>query len=418
MKEKKLAIVLPGRQVGELTQDRSGLTRWLPDASWEREGQHPRLGTEFLRAPGSKHAGTGLPAWFENLLPEVDSPLRRRLCAAYGLRLGQSFALLSALGHELSGAVEAHSESSSESAGDEAEIAADDDPETKSLVMERRFSALAGMQLKFSMSMTNDRLAFPAHGKGGLWIVKLPGREFSDLPNVEHATMSWANAAGFDVPSHFVLASERLDGIPLGWTEEATGAFAVKRFDRRDDGSKVHQEDLCQALDLLSGNKYGDVSPKITFEGALRFVADVCGEAEGREMARRMGFVIASGNGDAHLKNWSLLWGDATKPTLTPCYDFVATIAWRRLGWSRSGGPEVALRFGGEHRFARLDATVVATHAQKSGLPWAEEETMAGIQRARDAWAQVREEAPALMRDAIVTHWASVPLLRAVGLSP
>ncbi|WXB19101.1 HipA domain-containing protein [Pendulispora albinea] len=322
------------------------------------------------------------------------------------------------MGHDLSGALEARADSTEAGAIHEASAADDEAPETKSLIVEGRLSLLAGMQLKFSMSMVNDRLAIPARGQGGLWIVKLPGSEFAELPYVEQATMTWAKLAGFGVPTHFALPIERLDGIPLGWTEGATHAFAVKRFDRRDDGSKIHQEDLCQALDLLPGNKYGDISPKVTFDGALRLVTDVCGEAEGREMAQRMGFVIASGNGDAHLKNWSLLWGDATRPTLTPCYDLVVTIAWERLGWQRRGGPKLALRMGGEDRFAHIDTLALATLAKKSGQSWAEEETMAGIQRARDAWSHVRDDVPAVMREAIVTHWDSVPILSKVGLPP
>ena len=101
----------------------------------------------------------------------------------------------------------------------------------------------------------------------------------------------------------------------------------------------------------------GDMAPHVSLDGTLRFVTDVCGEANGREMARRIGFSIASGNG-AHLKNWSLLWGNKTRPTLAPCYDLLATISWgQRLGWDnpeRPEGPSLALRVGGEHRFARL----------------------------------------------------------------
>jgi HipA-like protein len=101
VREKTLSVVLPGRRVGDLVQDRDGLTRWLPDRSWEAGGQHPRLGVDFLRRPGPRQQGTGLLPWFENLLPEPGSELRRRICAVHGLRDGQSFALLAALGRDL-----------------------------------------------------------------------------------------------------------------------------------------------------------------------------------------------------------------------------------------------------------------------------------------------------------------------------
>lgn len=428
MKDKTLSVRLPGRHVGELVQSREGLTRWLPDRAWEAEGQHPRLGTDFLRNPGPRQRGTGLLPWFENLLPEPGSELRRRLCAAHGLRDGQSFALLGALGRDLTGAVEVVSDAAPEGdAGEahlgdagEAHLGAAEDAVPTSLKLIQQLSSLAGMQLKFSMSMVKERLTLPARSAGSQWIVKLPGTEYAELPAIEHATMTWAQRAGFDVPPHFVVEVDRLIGIPAGWIDEgATHAFAVKRFDREDDGSKLHQEDLCQALDLPPINKYGDLAPHVSLDGALRFVTDVCGEPSGREMARRIGFTIASGNGDAHLKNWSLLWGNKTRPTLTPCYDLVATISWaRRLGWEnpeRPGGPLLALRIGGEHCFALLDDRMLAAHVKKSGQSWAREELMAGIIRARDAWRHVEPNAPQVMRAALDTHWQRVPVLRHLG---
>jgi serine/threonine-protein kinase HipA len=341
------------------------------------------------------------------------------LCTAHGLRDGQSFALLGALGRDLTGAVEMASNLApvGETGEDHPDPAG---AQPASLQLIQRLSSLAGMQLKFSMSMVKERLALPARSAGGQWIVKLPGTEYPELPAVEQATMTWAQRAGFDVPQHFVVEVERLIGIPVGWIEEdATHAFAVKRFDREDDGSKLHQEDLCQALDLPPTNKYGDMAPHMSLDGALRFVTDVCGEANGREMARRIGFSIASGNGDAHLKNWSLLWGNKTRPTLAPCYDLVATISWaHRLGWEnpeRPEGPSLALRIGGEHRFARFDDIALAAHVKNSGQSWASEELMAGIIRAKDTWRDVEHDAPPAMRAALDTHWNCVPVLRRLG---
>jgi len=70
MRDKSLVISLPGRDVGELTQSRDGLTTWVPDAAWVRDGQEPRLGLDFLRERGRRSHASDLPSWFENLLPE------------------------------------------------------------------------------------------------------------------------------------------------------------------------------------------------------------------------------------------------------------------------------------------------------------------------------------------------------------
>ncbi|MFO0756635.1 MAG: HipA domain-containing protein [Byssovorax sp.] len=273
------------------------------------------------------------------------------------------------------------------------------------------------MQLKFSMSMVNERLTLAARGRDGIWIVKIAGSEYDELAEVEAATMTWAKLAGFDVPQHFTVPFDHLDGIPPGWTDSFAPAFAIRRFDRRDDGSKIHQEDLCQALDLRPGNKFGE-RPRVSFEGALRLVHDACGENDGREMARRIGFMIASGNTDAHLKNWGLLWGERTRPALAPCYDLVTTIAWERFGWQRRGGPTLALRLGGETFFRLLNEPALDTCSKNSGYSWAKSEIIEGIERSRDTWSHVLSAAPMRMRKALEEHWEAVPLLAVMGPLP
>ena len=141
----------------------------------------------------------------------------------------------------------------------------------------------------------------------------------------------------------------------------------------------------------------------------------MCGEEDAREMARRMGFVIASGNGDAHLKNWSLLWGERTRPTLTPCYDLVATIAWESMGWDQTNGPTLALPLGGEIRFRNLTAQCLEACAVGSSCSWAKDEILAGIERSRAAWPEIEEIAPGRMRSAVAKHWSAVPLLDELG---
>lgn len=150
----------------------------------------------------------------------------------------------------------------------------------------------------------------------------------------------------------------------------------------------------------------------MSFDGALRLVVDACGDADGREMARRIGFMIVSGNTDAHLKNWSLLWGERMRPTLTPGYDLVATIAWPdKLGWQRRKGPELALALGGERFFGRLGQQNIERCTRATGLSWLGAEIAAGIERGRDSWGELRSTAPARMQAAIEEHWSRVPLL-------
>lgn len=359
----------------------------------------------------------GVPHWFENLLPEQGTELRRRLCAAHGLREGQSFALLEALGGDLVGAVRTVP---AEVEGEPVVVDAKNpdasvdraSPAGAATRVPRGLSALPGAQLKLSMSMLDHRLVVPAQGETGEWLVKFGGDKYGDLAAVEAATMSWARQAGFDVPAHHCVPVADLLDLPFEGAM-APMAYAIRRFDRRDDGTRVHQEDLCQALDLPPGNKFG-WWPVVTFDGALRFVTDVCGEEQGREMARRMGFCIAAGNGDAHLKNWSLEWGDRTRPVLAPCYDLVSTISFATLGWtSGPEGPSLALRLGGAKRFDHIDLSALTKLRSHSQQTWAAEELRAGVERAAAAWKDVEKDAPSAMRVALETHRRRVPILHA-----
>jgi serine/threonine-protein kinase HipA len=64
-----------------------------------------------------------------------------------------------------------------------------------------------------------------------------------------------------------------------------------------------------------------------------------------REFARRLTFNLLIGNGDAHLKNWSLIYRDGRTAELSPAYDLVSTAPYM------TGEVEdLGLKFGGSRR--------------------------------------------------------------------
>lgn len=412
-----VSVWISGYEVGRLTRAREGLVVFTCNPEWLKRNQHPPLGLDFIRDPTPRRAGTGLPEWFENLLPEPGSYLRARLATVWGLREHDSLGLLVALGLDLPGAVTLKVEESTR----HSTYAETSGPvPTPAPREEDRFRfSLAGMQLKFSMAALGQRFSLAASAENRRWIVKMPGAAFPKLPEVEDSTMRWARAAGHNVPPHRVIEASQIDGLSKEWHDGAGRAFAIERFDRRDDGTRVHHEDLCQALALLPIHKYGDTGPRPTsHDGIMRLVNQASGEDEAREHARRVGFVIASGNDDAHLKNWSFEWGSASRPHLSPCYDQVSTITWPPFGWEKKGGPKLALSLGRVRKFASLDRAALIRHAERSGVPWAHEAVIEGIERARHVWSAVKEQAPAEMVAALKIHWSQVPILRALGGLP
>jgi len=399
----ELSVRVYGEPVGILSALDGGRTRFMPSSRWLEAGQHPPLGLPFLTDPRPRMAPAAAPAWFENLLPERGSRLRAWLCRQQGVRETGSLALLAAVGRDLPGAVEVIGE-----AGDHGEAVVGDEPSGQ-----LRFS-LAGVQLKLSMLLSGERFVIPARGETGDWIVKIPGDRFPELPEAEAATMSWARAAGLETPDFHVLPIERLHGVTPELLGKPLKAFAIKRFDRRDDG-RIHQEDFAQALDFRPEQKYGDLQPGMTYDGMARLVRDVCREESLTDLIARLAFVVASGNDDAHLKNWSFQWGHEHRPWLSPCYDMVATISWPEFGWTRTRAPRLALSLGKEKSFADLDRRCLQKFAERTDVGNAAEIFMDSIEHARTAWPSVVERAPRCMVDAVEAHWRRVPLLQQAG---
>jgi serine/threonine-protein kinase HipA len=70
---------------------------------------------------------------------------------------------------------------------------------------------------------------------------------------------------------------------------------------------------------------------------------------------------VAIGNGDMHLKNWSLLYPDTVHPVLSPAYDFVSTFVY-------IPGDKLALSFGGSRSLSEISVEQVRRFADTAHL--------------------------------------------------
>lgn len=108
-----------------------------------------------------------------------------------------------------------------------------------------------------------------------------------------------------------------------------------------------------------------------------------------REFTRRLTFNLLIGNGDAHLKNWSLIYRDRRNPTLAPAYDLVATFVYRP---SAEGPETMALKIGGSKRFEAVRRATFARLDERLGAK-AELATVAEtvVARVREEWPRAAE---------------------------
>lgn len=404
---REFEVLLYGIPIGTLTEDSHGPWVLRFSDQYRRLEQRPVLGQKFEDALDRRYRGKGpgsLPPFFANLVPEGE--LRPILENALDIERNNDVALLTAIGRDLPGAVEVRALSNG---APERQTIEDDTVEPMVPRDEDeglRFS-LAGVQVKFSVILAADKITLPAHGSLGDWLVKLDSRRFLHLCRNEYSIMAWARQAGFAVPECRLMPSSALIGRLGEHAESDTHVLLVRRYDRVDD-TKIHQEDFAQVVNLEPRRKYDHVS----YEQLAKLIEAIVGSAGRDEVIRRFVFMIASGNCDAHLKNWSLIYPDRVHAQLSPLYDQVATVAWPELD------RKLALNFAGGKDLAHLSRESVAHFAERVGFDTSTVLKLVDdtLERLAQAWTVVsRGPEWAIVPehvDALRNHWERTPLLR------
>src|SRR5262249_52778821 len=144
------------------------------------------------------------------------------------------------------------------------------------------------------------------------------------VPENEAAMLSLAGSVGIDVPEHRLVPLDEIEGLPDLGPLAGKKALAVRRFGRLSGGGRVHMEGLAQVFVVFSEEKYA----KVGLAQIAERIGTVMGQEAAQEFAARLAFVVLTGNGDMHLKNWSLLYRDGRTPTLSPAYDLVSTVPY------------------------------------------------------------------------------------------
>lgn len=355
-----LGIGLNGKIVGYLTQTKEGQIAFRFTESYLSMPNRPVLSQSFEDDLTRTYRGSKrlLPPFFANLIPEP-GPLRELIESNLGVSADDDLALLEAVGRDLPGAVEIiRIDEGDLPIQDNLEKttyaeALEDDLQTEESGL--RFS-LAGVQLKFSVLRDPERITLPAHNQYGDWIVKLGSTRFPFVVENEYAIMQWAKAAGFDVPECYLQDAKTVSITLKEHADFGNTVFVIRRYDRQSR-HRIHQEDFAQVAGLKPALKYDHIK----YEQCGGLVKQLIGDDAYYEFIRRLTFIIASGNSDAHLKNWSLLYLDGSRPSLAPMYDQVCTIAWPEIK------SELALKLAGTKNWFALDLTRFELLANRAG---------------------------------------------------
>jgi serine/threonine-protein kinase HipA len=320
---------------------------------------HPNFpnAAKLISEPWSKNQR--LHPTLSNLLPE--GALRELITQGLKLHINNEFQIFSYLGKDLPGAIVA--------TATEPEDVPDYVLTTHGRAKAVKFKennrnckfSLAGVQMKFSMKEKDGRYNLNKSGGLGDWIIKTPSTRHKHVPLNEYTAMHLAALAGIDIPDIRLVKLSKLDNLPPINLPSEEFAFAIKRFDR-EENMRIHMEDFAQVLVKYPDEKYGTVNYEQI--GRVLYTYSGDGIADVQQFARRLLVNILLANGDAHLKNWSLIYQDRFTPRLSPAYDILTTNVYI------DGEQEFALNLGNNKNWFNVDLSHFERWAGKSGIPW------------------------------------------------
>src|SRR6202522_3115520 len=269
----------------------------------------------------------GLLPVFEMNLPE--GALRERLRLAFAKATGtfDEFDLLSVVGRSQIGRIRY--------TGDKEHLHEDVPFQSVDEILERKrgsdlfryllekfasFSGISGVQPKIlvrdekafaEMEHTGPRLSHSY--KGATHIVKLwEPNEYPQLAANEYFCLTAARRCGLDVPP-FRLAE---DGL----------ALVIDRFDLRSDGTYRGFEDFCVLNARRTDEKYRGSYETSVMKRFQQFANSPAVLADVEKLFTLIALNCALRNGDAHLKNFGIIYEDVLgEARLAPVYDLVTT---------------------------------------------------------------------------------------------
>ena len=254
------------------------------------------------------------------------------------------------------------------------------------------------------MKQNDGRYQISQHGELGSWIVKTPSTRHKYVPINEYTSMKLAALAGVDIPDIKLVDIDDLEDLPPINLPDEKLAYAIRRFDRGDNNTRIHTEDFAQVFFKYPHDKYQSAN----YEQIARVLYQYSGSPLNnvQQMARRLLINILLANGDAHLKNWSLIYKDGIMPELSPAYDIVST----RLYIQEERN--FALNLGDTKSWYDVNFNHFESWAKHADLPWRaiKPQLLDVLEKARETWPDylknsgVRDDYLNMLKE----HWESL----------
>lgn len=339
--KRTLDVYLHHQLTGHLTQDEHGQLGFEYAANWLDSGGAPLSHSLPLRR--GAFTRNECRGFFAGILPEESK--RATIARNLGISGQNDFALLECIGGECAGAITFVTSGQDLSTSEDvyrrlndAELAKilRDLPRRPLMAGEEGIRlSLAGAQDKIAVHVAAGLISVPLGGAPSTHILKPAIAHFEGLVFNEALCMRLAQAVGLNVANIRTGKAQDIDYL------------LVERYDRRRSASdalqRLHQEDFCQALNIVPEQKYqNEGGPSL--QHCFDLVREISTSAV-LDLQSLLDSVIYNnliGNHDAHGKNFSLLYSEQST-RLAPLYDLLSTVYYPVLA------KKMAMKIGGEY---------------------------------------------------------------------
>jgi serine/threonine-protein kinase HipA len=184
----------------------------------------------------------------------------------------------------------------------------------------RKRISISGVQEKLSFLLEKNVLRLTKEGEQGTYILKPIPRDLKKVDQVpanEHLTMQIAKQVyGLNTAENAMI-----------FFKNSSPAYITKRFDVKENGSKWGKEDFATLAGKTKDNAGANFKYEYSYEEAGQLIKKFV-PAWRIEIEKYFSLVVFNylfSNGDAHLKNFSLLESSSGDYLLSPAYDLVNT---------------------------------------------------------------------------------------------
>lgn len=191
---------------------------------------------------------------------------------------------------------------------------------TDLFIENRKRISISGVQEKLSFVLEKNILRLTKKGEQGTYILKPIPRDLKKVdlvPANEHLTMQIAAQV-------FKINTAK---NALVFFKDGTPAYITKRFDVKKDGGRWAKEDFATLAGKTTDNTGSNFKYEYSYEELGRLIQKYvpAWRIEIEKYFSQVVFNFLFSNGDAHLKNFSLLESPSGDYLLSPAYDLINT---------------------------------------------------------------------------------------------